>query len=304
VDASVDAAPGDGGADAAPGFDGPAGRGQYLAQVLNCGGCHTPQVNGAADNSMRLAGRDCFVSSDAGACLSSANLTNDPSGIKDLSDQAVIDGLRKGLHPVKGDGGADQYLFDRMPYYQFAALTDADAQAVVAYLRAIPSIAHTVKPPAGADFTTRPTAATFAAPDPAMIPNAAASAPATSAANGKYLGTLACITCHTVEATAVAGMPRKLDLTKAWAGGRPATAMVNGMAKMYQTANVTPDATGIMGLTVPELTAEIKTAKDKMGRMLCAPMRAFPLTDADATDIATYLLAIPPVANARTMTCQ
>jgi hypothetical protein len=99
-------------------------------------------------------------------------------------------------------------------------------------------------------------------------------------------------------------MPKALDLTKAWQGGRSATATVNGAPKMYQSANLTPDMTGIMGWTPADVVTAVKMGKDKMGRMLCAPMRQFPLTDADATDIASYLLSIPPVANARTMTCQ
>jgi len=309
IDAPGDGGPGDGApVDAPPGFDGPAGRGQYLARVLNCGGCHTPQVNGAADPTKTLAGIDCRISAvagfdagtDAGVCLSSANLTNDVTGIKNLTDQQVIDAMRTGVHQSSTDAGA-KYLFDNMPYYQYTHLKDEDAQAIVAYLRAVPPVSHMVKdstPP----FDQRPTAPQTVAPDLAKIPAAGPDAGA-GAENGRYLSIAACINCHTVPATVAAGEPKHIDETKAWQGGRASTGVVMGVTKMYQSPNLTPDATGIMGWTNMDLVTAMKMAKDRMGRMLCPPMRAFPLSDSDAADIASYLLSLPPVMNMRTMTC-
>jgi mono/diheme cytochrome c family protein len=309
MDANVDA-PRDGAApDAAPGFDGPAGRGQYLAAVLNCGACHTPRnAAGAADNSMLLAGRDCLVAAttlpgfdggatDAGSCLSSGNLTNDVTGIRGLTDQQVIDAIRRGVHQSSTDAGA-RYLFNNMPYFNYATLNDDDARAIVAYLRAIPAIPHQVTP-ATPPYDQRPTAPQNAPVDLTRIPNPGAGAPA-GAANGKYLGVVACLACHTVPA--VGAMPARRDETKAWQGGLP----VRDNARMvdYQTPNLTPDATGIMGWTTADLVRAMNMNMDRMGRTFCANMRAFPLTASDATDIASYLLSIPPVANMRTMTCQ
>jgi cytochrome c553 len=61
----------------------------------------------------------------------------------------------------------------------------------------------------------------------------------------------------------------------------------------------------LQGWTVQQIVTAIKAGKDEAGRSICSPMRPFPgLTDQDATDIATYLKAIPPVANALTETCE
>ena len=120
-------------------------------------------------------------------------------------------------------------------------------------------------------------------------------------ANGKYLATLACATCHTVNAT---GTPTHIDATKAFQGGKIVNATVNGTSKMVQSANLTPDATGLMTWNVSQIAAAITTAKDKNGVALCGMRALTNMSTSDAIDIGTYLLGIPAVANTRTMTCQ
>jgi hypothetical protein len=59
-----------------------------------------------------------------------------------------------------------------------------------------------------------------------------------------------------------------------------------------------------MTWNVSQVAAAITTAKDKNGVTICG-MRSLPnMTASDAIDIGTYLLSIPAVANAITMTCQ
>jgi len=154
-----------------------AARGQYLVNnVLGCAGCHTPQ-GGAL-----LSGTDCFVKSGTTGCLSSANLTNDPSGLMNLTNQQIKDAFTKGIDPED----SNKYLFSNMPYYQFANLTSADADAIVAYLRTVPGVSHTVQA-ATAPFDVQPSTPDWAPVDPATLPAAGAAA---GPANGKYLATL------------------------------------------------------------------------------------------------------------------
>jgi mono/diheme cytochrome c family protein len=233
-----------------------------------------------------------------------------------------------------------------MPYYQFSNLTMADAQAIVAYLRVLPTSPHTAAN-TGA-FATRPTAAQWTPVSIADLPNppgaadggtdagsdagtdaGAADAGATgNAANGKYLATLACSVCHTVNTAATS--PLMLDATKAFQGGKkftttltvPVDAGADGggadggdagtdaattttISKEIQSANLTPDTTGLQAWTPAQIVTAIKNGKDEAGRSICSPMRPFPtMKDQDALDIATYLKAIPAVTNALTETCE
>ena len=292
-------------------------RGQYLVtSVLGCAGCHTPQ--GGA----QLSGVDCFVktapatSGSAGAggngtagagggnggaggagvtpCLSSANLTNDATGLKNLTDQQIKDAFTKGMDP----DATGKFLFATMPYYQFGNLSSDDADAIVAYLRTVPGVSHTVQANT-APYDVQPSAPEWAAVDPTALPAAGS---ATGAANGKYLATLACATCHTV--TVSSANPLHIDATKAFQGGKLVSATVNGTSKTVQTGNLTPDATGIMGWTAAQVATAITTDKDNTGTTICGMRALANMTTSDATDIGSYLLGIPAVANAITMTCQ
>lgn len=317
-------------------------RGQYLVKsVLGCSGCHTPQLAGGAgpDNTKFLGGVACFSKGATAAdCLNSANLTNDATGLKNLTDQQVKDAFTAGIYPLSGDGGT-QYLFAQMPYYQFAFLTSADADAIVAYLRTVPAVpTPTTTAPNGGTFATRPTAAQWATPSLASLPSQAApdggtdggadaatdanaDGAAASVSNGKYLAALLCSTCHTVNTSATA--PLELDVTKAFEGGKTSTVTVTVAAdggtdaaadggadggtttisKSIESANLTPDPTGLAGWTAPQILTAIKTAKDNMGRSICGMRAVSGLIDEDATDIANYLQAIPPVANTIAPTC-
>lgn len=269
-----------------------ATRGKYMVAVLGCAGCHTPKVVNTTmpDPAMTLAGIDCFVSTPG--CLSSANLTPDKdTGIGNFTDQEVIDAFRTGKDPDPAAAG--KYLFARMPYYTFANLSDDDAHAIVAYLRSLPAVKHAVMA-ATTPYDVAPTSPEWTPVDPTKLPAPGAGAPA-DAVNGKYLATLSCIGCHSADA---AGTPKHIDETTAFQGGASETITSNGTAMTFQSANLTPDATGIMGWTAADVAAAIKTAKDKMGKTLCAPMRAnTALTDADDTAIADYLLSLPPAAH-------
>jgi hypothetical protein len=271
-----------GGTAGAGGADPVVARGEYLVKsVLGCTGCH-----GA-----NLAGRDSFVSSGSDS-LSSANLTSDATGLKNLTDQAVKDAITKGQDPDE----AGKYLFANMPYYQFANLSDADTTAIVAYLRTVPAVAHEPAANTG-KYATQPSSPENAAVDPASLPAAGS---ATGAANGKYLATLVCVSCHTVDLAN--SSPLVIDATKAFQGGRLVSS--GGTAPVQvETSNLTPDASGIMGWSAADVATAVQTDKNKSGTTICGMRGLTNMTTSDATDIGTYLTTIPAVSHTITMHC-
>ncbi|HXI59599.1 MAG TPA: c-type cytochrome, partial [Polyangia bacterium] len=272
-----------------------------LTGLLGCVNCHTPKLTGGAlDTANLFSGVDCTADA-MGNCLSVPNLTPDTTGVKDLTEQQLTDAFRMGKDPEPpADGGAAGYLFSNMPYYQYANLTDDDAHAIVAYLRQLKPIVHKVKDNAGT-FAQQPTAPQWLPADPTKLPAPGAGAPAT-AANGKYLATLLCATCHTVNVGTAT--PLHIDESKGFQGGKTSSITADGGMMMFQSANLTPDMTGIKDYTSNDLVTAIKTAKDRMGKTLCAPMRAnATITTDDATAIAGYLLSLPPVANTAVTAC-
>ena len=281
-----------------------AARGQYIVDHLAaCIDCHTPRDQmGALDLTRYLSGADCFIDAipddpDSG-CLSSRNLTNDATGLMTRTDAQIKAMFMDGHRP---DG---TNLIPVMPYYIFHNLTEADADSIVLYLRTVPAVDHTVAPNQF-PFNTPPAQA--AAPlDPATdipMPTVVDA----STVRGRYLAAEAglCIECHT---------PRKsqdfrdFDTTKWFAGGDGFPAAALGIPSppfpaIIYTANITPDATGIMDYTQADVVKAIKTGIDKEGHALCPPMPAGAMaayagiTDEDANDIAAYVRALPPIAN-------
>src|SRR6185503_6952989 len=133
--------------DAAPQVDADSqvARGQYIMNVLGaCTFCHTPLLmNGMRDPSKLLAGVSCFFDADPQAgvgCLSTRNLTNDATGLKNATDKQIKDAFRNG---IRTDG---KKLAPVMPYWIFHNMTDEDADAVVAYLRTVPGVDNAVAP--------------------------------------------------------------------------------------------------------------------------------------------------------------
>ena len=269
-------------------------RGKYLTGLLGCVNCHTPKVSGMLDMANLFGGADCTADA-MGNCLSVPNLTPDATGLKDRTDQQILDAFRLGKDP-EAVAGMPAFLFASMPYYRFANLSDDDARAIVAYLRSIPAVMHKVKENAGT-FATQPAAPQWTPADPTKLPPPSAAAPA-DASNGKYLATIMCSTCHTVNTAATA--PLHIDETKAFQGGKTITPMGANMM-MFQSANLTPDKTGLQGWTQDQIVTAITMAKDKDGKTLCAPMAANPvITPEDAKSIADYLLSLTAVANSVT----
>ena len=112
-------------------------RGEYLATIMDCAGCHTPgALAGQPDQSRHLAGSTIgFQIPDLGIFYP-PNLTPDETGLGAWSEKEIMTAVRTGVRP---DG---RVLVPVMPYHNYAKLTDADASALAAYLKSLKPIRH------------------------------------------------------------------------------------------------------------------------------------------------------------------
>jgi hypothetical protein len=233
---------------------------------------------------------------DTTGAISAPNLT--PYALASWSDDQVKGAFLDGVDST----GAP--LFPLMPYYAYHNMTDADATAIVTYLRAVTAIQNVVP-------ARQPLPVPLDAPAP-PIPESAipdttlkTSDPSyASAERGRYLaGEIGfCLDCHTPWRL---GITPPLDLTRVFAGDRafssrewvvpaPAPAVV-------YSYNVTPDPSGIGGWPASWVARAIQQGVDDEMQPLCRPMPSGPigglggiLTE-DATDIGNYLTTIRPL---------
>ena len=129
---------------AAPAFaETPVQRGEYLAHIMDCGGCHntgafTPQPNldtplSGSDIGFELPGMGFFYP---------PNLTPDEeTGLGKWSDAEIITAFTTGVRP---DG---RQLAPMMPWMSYGHINAADAEALVAYLRSLKPVKHKVPGP-------------------------------------------------------------------------------------------------------------------------------------------------------------
>jgi mono/diheme cytochrome c family protein len=130
-------------------------RGQYLAHIMDCGGCHhtgafTPQPNLETP----LAGSDIGFEMPGMGYFYPPNLTPDPeTGLGKWSDAEIITAFTTGMRP---DG---RQLAPMMPWMSYGHISADDAAALVAYLRSLKPVKHKVPGPFAA--TDKPTAPYF-----------------------------------------------------------------------------------------------------------------------------------------------
>ena len=120
-------------------------RGKYLVTIAGCHDCHTPgYFLGKPDMTRFLGGSDVGFELPGLGVFVGPNLTPDKeTGLGNWTDAQVIAALQTGARP---DG---RMLAPIMPYHAFANLTPQDAQAIVAFLRSLPPVAHKVEGPFG-----------------------------------------------------------------------------------------------------------------------------------------------------------
>ncbi len=322
----------------------PADRGRYIMNnVAACTFCHTPlNPDGTRDNTRQFAGVDCLIDiptcfgmpgcasppdpNDGFGCISSRNLTNDPTGLMNATDAQIKNAFQNG-HRTDG-----KTIVPLMPYYIFHNMTDDDASAVVAYLRTVPGVTHQVpvneepwkdmndlpNPPDMPNPIQTPTDLTHIPLPVSTFPDQA------SAMRGRYLTSQIglCIDCHTPRTMNMMD-PFELDETKFFAGGETFSAEQLGLKGPAESGpypatinsrNLTPDATGLpqTGATAWS-TQQIKDAitkgKDQMGNAVCAATHGgvtatyAALEPQDLTDIVSFLQSLAPIVNDTSPNC-
>jgi mono/diheme cytochrome c family protein len=127
-------------------------RGEYLAAIMDCTGCHTPgALVGNPDPQRQLGGSQVGFQIPGLGIFYPPNLTPDPeTGLGRWSEADIIKAVRTGERP---DG---RVLAPVMPYHSYGRLTDADAQALAAYLKSLKPIRH--QAPAMVGASEKPTA--------------------------------------------------------------------------------------------------------------------------------------------------
>lgn len=120
-------------------------RGEYLARIMDCGGCHTGgALTGQPDPSLHLAGSEIGFGVPGLGIFYPPNLTPDrETGLGAWTEADIIQAVRTGVRP---DG---RVLAPVMPWPSYAALTEADAQALAAYLKSLKPVRRTVPPLTG-----------------------------------------------------------------------------------------------------------------------------------------------------------
>lgn len=130
----------------------PAGlaeRGRYLATIMLCADCHTTgALAGKPDPNGHLAGSTVGFQIPELGTFYPPNLTPDrETGLGTWSAAEIIRAVREGVRP---DG---RILAPMMPTRYYASLTDADARALVAYLKSVRPVRHKVPAMVGASDT-------------------------------------------------------------------------------------------------------------------------------------------------------
>jgi len=108
-------------------------RGKYLAAV-GCG-CHVPTNPKGPIPGLTYGGGE--ILKGPWGEVTSANITQDASGISYYDDAMFLQAMRTGY--VKA-----RKLSSIMPFGEFANLNDDDLKAIFAYLRTLPRVKHTV----------------------------------------------------------------------------------------------------------------------------------------------------------------
>lgn len=271
-------------------------RGQYLVDhVLACGVCHTPNgADGKPDPTKYLAGSRSYDFTDIDGTIvtvNAENLTNhNPEGLNVWTDEQI----RRAL--IVGIDDENISIYPIMPYPEYALLSRADVDSVIQYLRTVAANDNVV--PADYPYFDQNAPAPVLGPD--AVPHATlASADPDYAASerGRYLATVACLSCHTPQISE--DVP---DLAKAFAGGKQYT-FIRG-APLETSVNITPDVdTGIGTWTVDDIIATLVTDTEKgTGRTLCSSHPGSQeylggMTADDINDLAVYIHNLPAVSN-------
>ncbi len=245
-------------------------RGAYLMNaIVACGACHTDPAPGAPE----LAGGRRFV--DIAYTARAANLTPDiETGVGGWTDEQLIAGFREGKRPHGSTIGPP------MPVALYRGISDDDARAIVAYLRALPPVTNLVPH------------SVYRAPLPDAYGPPLGSVKAVARDDkvkyGEYLAVALghCMDCHSRRDQL--GQP---DLANGLGAGG---AEFRGPWGVSLAPNITPS--GIGYYSDDDLKKVIKTGVRPDGSKLNPPMPVSyfaHMTDEDASAIVAYLRSLP-----------
>lgn len=265
-------------------------RGRYLAEhVTLCVGCHAdrdfarfggPIKPGTAGQGGEHFSREMGFPGD----IYAANIT--PRSLGSWSDGELARAITTG---VSRDGRA---LFPLMPYGYYRHLCDRDLQAIIGYVRTLPSSGN-VPPKTELDFPVSLIVRTApAAAEPWACPSPG------SAEYGKYLTTISvCQECHTKQ-------ERGKTVGEPFAGGFRFPLPSGGFA---YSQNITPDPeTGIGKWSREQFIALFKSRAAESAafsvkpgkRQTMMPWSSFGgMTETDLGAIYDYLRTVAPVKN-------
>lgn len=124
-------------------------RGEYLAQIMDCAGCHNPgALLGKPDFTRLLAGSEVGFMIPGLGIFYPPNLTPDEAtGLGTWSQEDIIRAVRTGVRP---DG---RELAPAMPWRSYAALNDEDATALATWLQGLTPVQNQVPGPVGPEET-------------------------------------------------------------------------------------------------------------------------------------------------------
>ena len=247
----------------------PLERGAYLVRgPAHCGACHT----NAAPGSPELGGGRRFA--ELAFTAIAANLTPDETGVAAWSDAELVNGLRNGKRP------RGSLIGPPMPIGAYRGISDADARAIVAYLRRL-------KP--AANKTAR---SSYRVPLPDSYGPIVTSVPAIDAgdplAQGRYLAhsVAACMDCHSrPDGRGAPDMANGLGV-----GGME----IRGPEGVMIAPNITPSGIGFY--TDEQLTRVITTGERPDGSKLkgAMPVAYYAnMSAGDAAAIVAYLRTLP-----------
>jgi mono/diheme cytochrome c family protein len=267
-------------------------RGRYLANhVAACMGCHSEVDEDQPGEPMlpgRIgSGRDFGNMPGFPGRMRAANLTPDPeTGIGNISDGMILRAMREGI------GHDGHVLFPFMPYRSFAKLSDADALAIIAYLRTLLPLKRKLEP-STVIFPVKMFVRAVPAP---VVDSPPAEPPASDpVARGQWLITMGnCHDCHDAFNGRHEPLPGK-ELSGGFEFISP-----TGKGSVF-AANITSDkATGIGAYTDEDLLRALTDGVSKSGRKLYAmPWRYYGgMTDEDKRAVIAALRKVPPVMNA------
>ena len=275
----------------AQGSAGSSERGRYLVEsILGCGNCHTPKTpTGEPVAGRNLSGGGLTFSVPPFAGVAS-NITPDrETGIGTWTDDEIKRAIVEGKRPNHGRL-ANTELAVVMATSFFKAMTPADLNSVVKYLRSVPAVRNAVAAPLYRMEQKHQ-------PFPGGEETFSDGKMDDLVYRGRYLATIGhCMECHSPQEK---GM---FDYGRMGAGGRVFNAdLVQGFPADWpgsRAPNITSHPTaGLAGWTDAEIARAITGGVSRDGRKLQPPMPFSYYARLDARDVAAivaYLRRVPP----------